>query len=72
MLVETELFPRGAIEFYTTKNMGWPYTQEEADKWLMQERGGDQGDYRDGMQAPHLGMLRTLLLIGVCVAAGED
>ena len=25
-LVETELFPRGALEFYTAKNMGWEYT----------------------------------------------
>ncbi|CAJ1398881.1 unnamed protein product [Effrenium voratum] len=49
-MVETELFPRGALEFYTKKNMGWQYTQEEYDKWFMPERGGDQGDYRDGMQ----------------------
>lgn len=49
--VETELFPRGALEFYTKKNMGWEYTQEESDQWLLPERGGEQGDYRDGMQA---------------------
>merc|ERR1719213_386092 len=49
-VVETELFPRGALDFYTKKNMGWSYTQEEFDKWHMPERGGDQGDYRDGMQ----------------------
>ena len=30
--------------------MGWEYTQEEYDKWQLQERGGAQGDYRDGMQ----------------------
>jgi len=48
--VETELFPLGALEFYTKKNMGWPYSQEEFDQWHMPERGGDQGDYRDGMQ----------------------
>jgi hypothetical protein len=23
VVVETELFPRGALEFYTAKNMGW-------------------------------------------------
>lgn len=51
MLVETELFPRGAIEYYTDKNMGLPITQEDTDKWWMVERGGDQGDYREGMQA---------------------
>lgn len=50
-LVETELFPAGALQYYTKKNMGWEYTQEEADKWQMDERGGAQGDYRDGMQA---------------------
>ncbi|CAE7941553.1 unnamed protein product [Symbiodinium necroappetens] len=47
---ETPLFPAGALDFYTKKNMGWPYTQEESDKWQMEERGGEQGDYRDGMQ----------------------
>ena len=30
--------------------MGWDYTQEEFDKWQLLERGGAQGDYRDGMQ----------------------
>mmetsp|Transcript_43864 Transcript_43864/g.136568 ORF Transcript_43864/g.136568 Transcript_43864/m.136568 type:complete len:220 (+) Transcript_43864:83-742(+) len=49
-VVETELFPRGALEFYTKKNMGWSHTQEEYDRWYMPERGGEQGDYRDGMQ----------------------
>ena len=23
VMVETELFPRGALEYYTAKNMGW-------------------------------------------------
>jgi len=48
-LVETELFPAGALEYYTKKNMGWDYTQEEYDTWQLAERGGAQGDYRDGM-----------------------
>mmetsp|Transcript_118932 Transcript_118932/g.205623 ORF Transcript_118932/g.205623 Transcript_118932/m.205623 type:complete len:142 (+) Transcript_118932:1-426(+) len=30
--------------------MGWKYKQQEFDAWHMPERGGDQGDYRDGMQ----------------------
>ena len=30
--------------------MGWEYTQDEYDEWQLQERGGAQGDYRDGMQ----------------------
>jgi len=50
VVVETELFPRGALDFYTAKNMGWPYTEEDKAQWMMQERGGDQGDYREGMQ----------------------
>ena len=53
VLVETELFPRGAIEFYTAKNMGWEYTSEQEAEWQLNERGGGQGDYRDGMQASH-------------------
>jgi thymidylate synthase len=49
-LVETELFPAGALHYYTKKNMGWDYTQEDYDAWQMAERGGAQGDYREGMQ----------------------
>lgn len=29
--------------------MGWDYTQEEADQWQLSERGGAQGDYREGV-----------------------
>lgn len=47
--VETELFPLGALEYYTNKNMEWAYTQEDSDLWQLQERGGEQGDYRKGM-----------------------
>ena len=50
-LVETELFPRGALEFYTAKNMGWAVSDEDAARWLTPERGGAQGDYRAGMPA---------------------
>lgn len=49
--VETDLFPKGALEYYTKKNMGWDYTEEEYEKWQLPERGGDQGDYREGMPA---------------------
>ena len=42
VLVETELFPRGALEYYTAKNMGWDVSVEDAKQWWMQERGGDQ------------------------------
>lgn len=48
-VVETELFPRGALEYYTKKNMGADYTSEEVEMWQVDERGGQQGDYRDGM-----------------------
>ena len=47
---ETPLFPRGALEYYTKKNMGWEYAQREHDTYQMDERGGKQGDYRDGMR----------------------
>ena len=47
--VDTELFPLGALEYYTKKNMGWSYTPEEAEKWQLAERGGEQGDYRAGI-----------------------
>jgi thymidylate synthase len=47
--VETELFPVGALQYYTKKNMGWEYTQDEYTMWQLPERGGEQGDYRDGM-----------------------
>ena len=48
--VPTELFPEGALEYYTKKNMGWDYTTEEQERWQLNERGGMQGDYREGMQ----------------------
>jgi len=50
-LVETELFSAEAMEYYTKKNMGWDYDEEEAKAWQLEERGGMQGDYRCGMQA---------------------
>ncbi len=31
--------------------MGWDTTQAEYDEWFDVQRGGDQGDYREGMQA---------------------
>lgn len=74
-MVETELFPRGALEYYTKKNMNWPVTEEEEKQWYtpcrtrpmtqddprvalhrrpvwfryMPQRGGEQGDYTDGI-----------------------
>ncbi len=49
-ICETELFPRGALEYYTKKNMGWDWTQAEAEAYQTDERGGEQGDYHVGMQ----------------------
>lgn len=49
-IVETDLFPRGALDYYTKKNMGWDYTEEESNLWQLDERGGAQGDYRAGMK----------------------
>jgi hypothetical protein len=48
-LVETDLFPTGALHYYTKKNMGWDYSPQECEMWQLPERGGEQGDYRDGM-----------------------
>jgi len=48
--VQTELFPVPALEYYTKKNMGWEYSQEESDLWQLAERGGEQGDYRKGIK----------------------
>lgn len=48
--VETELFPTGALLYYTKKNMGYTYEMKEASQWQRAERGGEQGDYRDGME----------------------
>jgi len=60
--VETELFPSGALDFYTKKNMGWEYTAEEAAQWQLEERGGEQGDYRDGMQEKIANVIECLRL----------
>lgn len=59
-LVETELFPAGALHYYTKKNMGWEYTQAEYDTWQLPERGGAQGDYREGMTAKIVNVIDCL------------
>jgi hypothetical protein len=61
--VETDLFPRGALEYYSKKNMGWDYTPEEYDTWQLPERGGAQGDYRDGVSGHrHVCLLRSFVV----------
>ncbi|KAJ1445279.1 hypothetical protein M885DRAFT_579473 [Pelagophyceae sp. CCMP2097] len=50
-VVETELFPRAALEFYTAWNIGDDVSAEAEAVWRLPERGGAQGDYRAGMKA---------------------
>jgi hypothetical protein len=38
---ETALLPRGALNYYTKRNMGWQSTQEEYDTYPLDERGGE-------------------------------
>jgi hypothetical protein len=64
-LVETDLFPKGALEYYTKKNMGWEYTQEEYDQWQLADRGGAQGDYREGVSKHENESIQLYLAIQV-------
>ena len=40
--------------------MGWDYTDAEYETWQLAERGGAQGDYRDGVR-PQLGHFSQIL-----------
>lgn len=58
LAVETELFPRDALEFYTHHNLGEAAPPDAdgrmaalAERFYTPERGGGQGDYRAGMKA---------------------
>lgn len=48
-LIETELFPREALEAYTAWNLGHELRPEQR-RWFSEQRGGGQGDYREGMR----------------------
>ena len=48
-LIETELFSKDALEAYTAWNLGREL-QPEQRKWFSEQRGGAQGDYREGMR----------------------
>jgi hypothetical protein len=56
-LVETDLFPAAALEFYTRHNLGLLDPEHNASdaegyaKYYNPARGGGQGDYRAGMVA---------------------
>ncbi len=49
-VVETPLFPREVLEAYSAWNMELELTTEQL-AYKTDERGGNQGDYRDGMAA---------------------
>lgn len=49
-IVPTPLFPLGALTAYTAKNLGQTVTVEQAE-WFNAHRGGEQGDYSQGMAA---------------------
>ena len=42
--VTTDLFPQGALDFYTAKNMGWPVSKEDTTAWMTVERGVSEGN----------------------------
>jgi len=47
-LVETELFPEPVLRAYSARNMEKPLTEDQL-QHINAERGGPQGNYRDGM-----------------------
>jgi len=48
LVVETQLFPRAALEFYTRYNLNQTTSADQAShaQWYNAARGGAQGDYR--------------------------
>ncbi|MDH3273303.1 MAG: hypothetical protein OEM64_00970 [Gammaproteobacteria bacterium] len=48
-LVETDLFPREVLEAYSALNMEMKITDEQA-QYVDEQRGGSQGNYREGMK----------------------
>lgn len=48
-VVETALFPRAALEAYSALNMEQELSKAQA-QTINEQRGGAQGDYREGMQ----------------------
>lgn len=49
IVVETPLFPRAALEFYTDLNLQREVTEEARELYYTAQRGGGQGDYREGI-----------------------
>ena len=50
-LVETDLFPKEALEAYSAWNLELDMPVKLREKYFSAHRGGSQGDYRDGMRA---------------------
>ncbi len=50
-LVETDLFPRAALDAYTAWNLELDVSDADRATYFSAHRGGNQGDYRDGMRA---------------------
>ncbi|MCP4416109.1 MAG: hypothetical protein GY805_05785, partial [Chloroflexi bacterium] len=50
-LVETDLFPKEALEAYSAWNLELDIPAAIREKYFSAHRGGSQGDYRDGMRA---------------------
>ncbi len=50
-LVETDLFPKEALEAYSVWNLEHEIPVTMREKYFSVRRGGSQGDYRDGMRA---------------------
>ena len=47
--VETDLFPREALQAYSAWNLGLAVSPEMKQKYFSAHRGGSQGDYREHM-----------------------
>lgn len=50
-LVETDLFPREALDVYSDWNLELPVSDADRARFFNAHRGGGQGDYREGMRA---------------------
>jgi thymidylate synthase len=60
--VETDLFPKEALEVYSAWNLEQDISSEDKKKYFLPYRGGSQGDYRDGMDAKISNVVACLTL----------
>jgi len=61
-LVETDLFPKEALEVYSSWNLEQEVSPEMREKYFSAYRGGSQGDYREGMSAKIVNAVECLAL----------